>query len=39
VHAKDDAARAFYLRYDFDPSPTDPYQLCLVMKDLKRLLR
>jgi len=39
VHAKDDEARAFYSRYDFDPSPTDPYQLCLVMKDLKRLLR
>ena len=39
VHAKDDGARAFYSRYDFDPSPTDPYQLCLVMKDLKRLLK
>ena len=39
VHAKDDDARAFYSRYDFHPSPTDPYQLCLVMKDLKRLLK
>lgn len=39
VVAKDDAARAFYERFDFDPSPADPFQLFLVMKDLKSLLR
>ncbi|HZL00174.1 MAG TPA: hypothetical protein VFC47_09745 [Caulobacteraceae bacterium] len=26
VHAKDDEARAFYERFDFSASPTDPYQ-------------
>ncbi len=39
VVAKDDAARAFYERFDFDPSPADPHQLFLVMKDLRRLVR
>lgn len=39
VHAKDDAARAFYLRYEFEPSPTDPLHLFLLLKDLKALLR
>ena len=38
VVAKDDAARAFYERFDFDPSPADPHQLFLVMKDLRRLV-
>ncbi len=38
VHAKDDAARAFYERFDFDPSPTDPYHLFLLTKDLNRLI-
>lgn len=39
VHAKDDAARAFYLQYEFEPSPTDPLHLFLLLKDLKALLR
>ncbi len=39
VHGKDDAARAFYERFDFDPSPTDPYHLFLLTKDLNRLIR
>lgn len=39
VAAKDDAARTFYERFAFDASPADPYQLFLVMKDLKKLLR
>jgi GNAT superfamily N-acetyltransferase len=39
VHAKDDAARAFYARYGFDPSPTDPYHLFLLVKDIQRRLR
>ena len=34
VHAKDDAARNWYLNYDFEPSPTDPYHLFLLTKDL-----
>lgn len=39
VHAKDDEARAFYERIDFEPSPVDPLQMFLLMKDLKRALR
>jgi len=35
VHAKDDEARRWYLGFDFEPSPTDPYHLFLLMKDLK----
>ena len=35
VHAKDDAARAFYERFDFAPSPTDPYHLYVLLKDLR----
>ncbi len=38
VHAKDDDARAFYERFDFRPSPTDPYHLFLLMKDILRFL-
>ncbi len=37
VHAKDDAARRFYEHFDFDPSPTDPYHLYLLIKDLRKL--
>lgn len=35
VHAKDDAARAFYERFDFIPSPSDPYHLFLLLKDIR----
>jgi GNAT superfamily N-acetyltransferase len=38
VHAKDDEARAWYGRFDFEPGPTDPDQLFLLMKDLRALL-
>ena len=38
VTAKDDDARRFYEHYNFDPSPADPHELFLVMKDLKRLV-
>jgi GNAT superfamily N-acetyltransferase len=38
VHAKDDAARSWYLAWGFEPSPTDPYHLFLLLKDLKALL-
>ena len=36
VHAKDDAARRFYEHFNFDPSPTDPYHLYLLIKDLRK---
>jgi predicted N-acetyltransferase YhbS len=35
VHAKDQAARAFYERFGFEPSPVDELHLYLLMKDLK----
>lgn len=39
VHAKDDRARDFYLRVaEFEPSPTDPLHLFLLMKDLRRAI-
>jgi len=34
VHAKDDGARAFYEHFTFEASPSDPYHLLLIMKDL-----
>ena len=39
VHAKDNDAKAFYEHFDFEPSPTDPFHLFLLMKDLKRLAK
>lgn len=39
VHAKDDEAKAWYGQFDFMPSPTDPFHLFLLMKDIKALLR
>ena len=39
IHCETDAARDFYLRLaKFDPSPTDPMHLVLLMKDLHRAL-
>jgi len=38
VHAKDDEAKAFYRHFDFEPSPTDPLHLFLLMKDLRAIL-
>ena len=38
VHAKDNAAKGFYEHFDFEPSPSDPYHLLLIMKDVKRIL-
>ena len=34
VHAKDDAAAAFYRRFGFVPSPTDERHLSMLMKDI-----
>jgi GNAT superfamily N-acetyltransferase len=39
VHAIDQAAREFYLHFDFEPSPADPFQLMLLMKDLRKAIR
>ncbi len=38
VHAKDDMALRWYETWEFEPSPTDPYHLFLMLKDLKNLL-
>jgi len=38
VHAKDDTARQWYAGWEFESSPTDPYHLFLMLKDLKALL-
>jgi len=38
VHAKDDTAQRWYQSWEFEPSPTDPYHLFLMLKDLKNLL-
>jgi len=37
VHAKNQSAKAFYEGFDFEPSPSDPYHLLLIMKDLFRI--
>jgi GNAT superfamily N-acetyltransferase len=39
VQAIDPAARAFYLRFGFSPSPIDEMRLMLLMKDLRAFLR
>jgi GNAT superfamily N-acetyltransferase len=36
VHAKDQAAREFYVKYGFEPSPIDDLHLMLLMKDLRQ---
>ena len=38
VHAKDDAARQWYESWECEPSPTDPYHLFLMLKELKGML-
>lgn len=39
VHAKDEEARAFYEHFDFLPSPSDPYHLLCLLKDIRTLLK
>ena len=36
VHAKDEKARRFYQRFDFEPSPIDPMKLMLLIKDARK---
>ena len=38
AHAKDQRAAAFYARYGFQPSPTDPLHLYLLTKDMRKTL-
>jgi GNAT superfamily N-acetyltransferase len=39
IHAKDEHAKAFYMQCaEFEPSPTDPLHLFLLMKDLRKVL-
>ena len=38
VHAKDDEAKAFYQHFDFVASPSDPYHLFRLLKDIRSLL-
>lgn len=38
VHAKDEAARRFYEKFDFVPSPTDPMHLFVLLKDVRRVI-
>jgi predicted N-acetyltransferase YhbS len=35
VHSLHDQARAFYLKFGFEPSPTDPLHLLLLIKDAR----
>jgi predicted N-acetyltransferase YhbS len=39
VHALHDDARNFYSHFDFEPSPTDPLHLLLLIKDARALLQ
>lgn len=39
VHAKDDEAKAFYEHFDFVPSPSDPYHLFRLLKDIRALMK
>ena len=38
VHAKDEEARAWYETFDFERSPTDPFHLFLLLKDVRALI-
>ncbi|MBI2093994.1 MAG: GNAT family N-acetyltransferase [Candidatus Omnitrophica bacterium] len=38
VHAKNEAARSFYQKFGFTPSPIDEFHLYLLLKDIKKTL-
>lgn len=38
VHALNEQARSFYRRFDFEPAPTDPMHLLLLIKDARVLV-
>jgi GNAT superfamily N-acetyltransferase len=37
VHAKDDVAKGFYEQFDFIPSPSDPWHLFILLKDVRKI--
>jgi GNAT superfamily N-acetyltransferase len=39
VHAKHDAAKRWYMQFDFEESPTDPLQLLMLLKDVRAFLQ
>ncbi len=39
VHAKDTEAKSFYEHFDFAPSPSDPYHLFRLLKDIRGALK
>jgi GNAT superfamily N-acetyltransferase len=39
VHAKHEAAKAWYLQYGFEESPTDPLHLLMLLKDLRAFVQ
>lgn len=39
VHAKHDAAKAWYVQYGFEESPTDPLHLLMLLKDARAFLQ
>ena len=39
VHAKDDEAKSFYERFDFVPSPSDPYHLFRLLRDIRAAMK
>ncbi|MGQ0803054.1 MAG: hypothetical protein ACT4PI_04230 [Actinomycetota bacterium] len=38
VHAIDEQAKEWYRQFDFEQSPTDPFQLMLLLADLRHEL-
>jgi predicted N-acetyltransferase YhbS len=38
VHAKDDSAKAFYRKFDFEPSPSNEYHLYLLISQIESYL-
>ena len=39
VHAKHNAAKAWYMQYGFEESPTDPLHLMMLLKDVRAFLK
>jgi len=37
VHAKDAGVKGFYQHFDFIPSPSDPLQLMIILKDVRQI--
>lgn len=38
VHAKDESAKEFYEKFNFEPFPSEPLKLFLLLKDLRALI-